>query len=111
MNNKDKNQKSQSRRAFVQKTAIASGILLAAPLSMEGMARVNGNQKLKLAAKRFKQYGIDPNSTQRHRKARINAKILTFDHISPNSMIRPRIESSRCTMSRQTVDDGHRRES
>jgi predicted dehydrogenase len=49
MNNKDKNQKSQSRRAFVQKTAIASGILLAAPLSMEGMARVNGNQKLKLA--------------------------------------------------------------
>ena len=28
MNNKDKNQKSQSRRAFVQKTAIASGILM-----------------------------------------------------------------------------------
>ena len=49
MNNKNKNQKSESRRAFVQKTAMASGVLLTVPIGVDGMARVNGNQKLKLA--------------------------------------------------------------
>jgi predicted dehydrogenase len=49
MNNKNKNQKSESRRAFVQKTAMATGVLLTVPIGVDGMARVNGNQKLKLA--------------------------------------------------------------
>ena len=49
MNNKNKKQKNESRRAFVQKTAMATGALLTLPMGVEGMARVNGNQKLKLA--------------------------------------------------------------
>ena len=44
-----KNQKNKSRRAFVQTTAMATGALLTVPLGVDGMARVNGNQKLKLA--------------------------------------------------------------
>ena len=47
--NKNKNKKSESRRAFVQKTAIASGILLSSPIGLEGMVRINENPKLKLA--------------------------------------------------------------
>jgi len=46
---KNKNQKNESRRAFVQKTAMATGALLTVPMGLEGMARVNGNKKLKLA--------------------------------------------------------------
>jgi len=49
MNTKNKNQKNKSRRAFVQTTAMATGALLTVPMGVEGMARVNGNQKLKLA--------------------------------------------------------------
>lgn len=49
MNNKNKNQENRSRRTFVQTTAIATGALLTVPLGVDGMARVNGNQKLKLA--------------------------------------------------------------
>ena len=49
MNTKNKNQKNKSRRAFVQTTAMATGALLTVPMGVERMARVNGNQKLKLA--------------------------------------------------------------
>ena len=49
MNTKNKNQKNKSRRAFVQTTAMATGALLSVPMGVHGMARVNGNQKLKLA--------------------------------------------------------------
>ena len=49
MNNKNKNQKNKSRRAFVQKTAMATGALLTVPVGVDRMARVSGNQKLKLA--------------------------------------------------------------
>ena len=49
MNSKNKNKKSESRRAFVQKTVMATGALLTVPIGVDGMARVNGNQKLKLA--------------------------------------------------------------
>jgi predicted dehydrogenase len=46
---KNKNQKNESRRAFVQKTAMATVAILTVPMGLEGMARVNGNKKLKLA--------------------------------------------------------------
>ena len=49
MNTKNKNQKNKSRRAFVQTTAMATGALLTVPMGVDEMARVNGNQKLKLA--------------------------------------------------------------
>ena len=44
-----KNIKSKSRREFVQKTAIATGSLIVAPVGADVMARVNGEKKLKLS--------------------------------------------------------------
>ena len=41
--------KSKSRREFVQKTAIATGSLIVAPVGADVMARVNGEKKLKLS--------------------------------------------------------------
>ena len=49
MKAKNKNQKSESRRNFVQKTALATGAMFTLPMGVEGMARVQGEQKLKLA--------------------------------------------------------------
>ena len=47
-NNKQKNQ-NQSRRQFVQQTAMATGAFLTVPMGVERMANVHGEQKLKLA--------------------------------------------------------------
>ena len=44
-----KSLKSKSRREFVQKTAIATGSLIVAPVGADVMARVNGEKKLKLS--------------------------------------------------------------
>ena len=49
MKNKKNENKSQSRRDFVQKTAMATGAFLTVPMGVESMARVHGEQKLKLA--------------------------------------------------------------
>jgi myo-inositol 2-dehydrogenase/D-chiro-inositol 1-dehydrogenase len=51
MTYKSKNQKEkgQSRRAFVQKTALATSALLTVPMTVEGMAHVHAEKKLKLA--------------------------------------------------------------
>lgn len=49
MNKKNKNPNDSSRRSFVQKTALATGGLLTVPLSVDAMAHVHGNKKLKLA--------------------------------------------------------------
>ena len=48
MNNKNKNQKNESRRSFVQKTALATSALLTMPLGVDAMANVNGRKNLKL---------------------------------------------------------------
>jgi predicted dehydrogenase len=51
--NKNKNQtnrkEGESRRSFVQKTALATSALLTIPLGVEAMANVRGDKKLKLA--------------------------------------------------------------
>ena len=39
----------ETRRSFVQKTALATSGLLSVPLSVEAMAQVHGEKKLKLA--------------------------------------------------------------
>ena len=39
----------KSRRSFLKKTSTIAGGLIAAPLSLEGMANVYGNKKLKLS--------------------------------------------------------------
>ena len=44
-----KNKRNKTRREFVKKTALATSALLSAPLSLEAMAKVNGERKLKLA--------------------------------------------------------------
>ena len=44
-----KNKRNKTRRDFVKKTALATSALLSAPLSLEAMAKVNGERKLKLA--------------------------------------------------------------
>ena len=48
-NKKIKKNFKSSRRDFVQKTALATSGILSAPLSVEAMAYVNGEKKLKLA--------------------------------------------------------------
>ena len=47
---KNKNLKiKKSRRSFLKKTSTIAGGLIATPLSLEGMANVYGNKKLKLS--------------------------------------------------------------
>ena len=49
MNKKNQIPNDLSRRSFVHKTALVTGGLLSAPLSVDAMANVHGNKKLKLA--------------------------------------------------------------
>jgi len=49
MNKKNQNQKNESRRSFVQKTALATSALLTMPLGVDAMANVHGEKKLKIA--------------------------------------------------------------
>ena len=50
MKNKDKFKDQElTRRSFVKQTALATSGLLSVPLSVEAMANVNGEKKLKLA--------------------------------------------------------------
>lgn len=50
MNNKNKFKDQElTRRSFVKQTALATGGILSVPLSVEAMAHVNGEKKLKLA--------------------------------------------------------------
>ena len=44
-----KNQKNESRRSFVQKTALATSALLTMPLGLDAMANVHAEKKLKIA--------------------------------------------------------------
>ena len=44
-----KNKRNKTRREFVKKTALATSALLSTPMSLEAMAKVNGERKLKLA--------------------------------------------------------------
>ena len=47
MNKENQNQKNESRRSFVQKTALATSALLTMPLGVDAMANVHGEKKLK----------------------------------------------------------------
>ena len=49
MNKKTQTPNDASRRSFVQKTALATGGLLSVPFSLDAMAHVSDNKKLKLA--------------------------------------------------------------